>query len=139
MKTNTKRSAQLRRLLNTRRDAARDELAARLRDGRSGRSHGEGDDVDVSEARAQSELDLALLQMTSDTLARIDAALVRIDAGEYGDCVECGGGISDERLRALPFAARCRACEDQREQKQQATLRTSRGGGLAVLSDRVVF
>jgi DnaK suppressor protein len=42
--------------------------------------------------------------MRADTLARVDEALVRLDAGKYGSCVECDGEISERRLRALPFA-----------------------------------
>ena len=30
-------------------------------------------------------------------------------------CAECGGEISDKRLRALPFAVRCKECEEGRE------------------------
>ena len=43
---------------------------------------------------------------------RIDDALVRLDAGQYGSCLECAREISERRLRALPFAVRCQACED---------------------------
>jgi RNA polymerase-binding transcription factor DksA len=55
--------------------------------------------------------------MRVETLLRIDEALVRLDAGEYGSCFECAGEISERRLRALPFAVRCRACEERREEE----------------------
>ena len=41
---------------------------------------------------------------------------MRLDAGKYGSCLECAREISERRLRALPFAVRCQACEDCREQ-----------------------
>lgn len=49
-------------------------------------------------------------------VARIDDALMRLDAGKYGSCLECAREISEQRLRALPFAVRCQACEERREQ-----------------------
>jgi DnaK suppressor protein len=45
----------------------------------------------------------------------IDAALQRIGEGTYGECFECGEKITEARLKALPFAVRCRACEEARE------------------------
>ena len=46
---------------------------------------------------------------------QIDAALGRMDEGEYGTCVDCGEEIPIERLRALPFTLRCQEDEEQRE------------------------
>jgi DnaK suppressor protein len=48
-------------------------------------------------------------------LTQIDTALRRLDEGLYGNCFECGDGIAEARLRALPFAVRCRDCEQSRE------------------------
>jgi DnaK suppressor protein len=44
------------------------------------------------------------------TVADIDAALERLDAGTYGSCVICGIAIPLERLRAVPWAALCVPC-----------------------------
>jgi DnaK suppressor protein len=49
-------------------------------------------------------------------LIRVDEALLRLDAGEYGSCSECAGESAQRRLRALPFAVRCEACEEKHEQ-----------------------
>jgi len=43
-------------------------------------------------------------------IEQIRAALDRIDSGTYGDCVSCGEPISEERLKAVPHAARCMDC-----------------------------
>jgi RNA polymerase-binding transcription factor DksA len=45
-------------------------------------------------------------------IARIRAALARMDAGEYGYCTKCGGEISEERLDLLPWTPFCRACAE---------------------------
>ena len=45
------------------------------------------------------------------THVRIDRARRAIEAGTYGVCVECGGEIPEGRLRAIPDAERCVACQ----------------------------
>ena len=48
-----------------------------------------------------------------DTIAEVDAALARVDAGTYGRCVTCGAEIPEERLELRPFAERCVACSSR--------------------------
>jgi RNA polymerase-binding transcription factor DksA len=43
-------------------------------------------------------------------IADIDAALARIQAGSYGRCLNCGGPLGLQRLRAIPEARYCLAC-----------------------------
>src|SRR5260370_42463559 len=43
------------------------------------------------------------LEAQQEELRMIDAALRRIDEGAYRVCVNCGGELSIERLRALPY------------------------------------
>ena len=62
---------------------------------------------------AQSVPDPVAQRRSADlqtTIAEIDAALARIDAGTYGRCVSCGADIPEERLELRPFAGRCVAC-----------------------------
>lgn len=79
------------------------------------------DAPDVKDAEEQSvddfvqEVDLALMQMKSETLKKIEEALQRLDAGTYGRCQECDAEIPSARLRALPFAALCRHCQEESE------------------------
>ena len=63
------------------------------------------------------EVDFALMQMKSETLARIDDALRRLEAGGYGTCDECDAHIGEARLKALPFATLCRQCQEQEEER----------------------
>lgn len=49
-------------------------------------------------------------------LRRITAALGRIDAGEYGDCLDCGEPIAARRLELDPAATLCIECASRREQ-----------------------
>ena len=62
---------------------------------------------------AQSVPDPVAQRRSADlqvTIAEIDAALARIDAGTYGMCARCGTEIPEERLELRPFASRCVAC-----------------------------
>jgi DnaK suppressor protein len=84
-------------------------------DGAGGQLHGVVDDAETSESDIQDDIELALIQMKAETLAKIDEALQRLADGRYGYCFECGGDVSEQRLRALPFAVRCKDCEEARE------------------------
>lgn len=43
-------------------------------------------------------------------VAKIRAALKRMDDGTYGVCVRCGETISEARLDVLPFTPLCKDC-----------------------------
>jgi DnaK suppressor protein len=81
---------------------------------------------EVRDAEEQSlddfvqEVDFTLMQMKSETLAKIDAAIIRLEAGRYGQCTECEAEITEARLTALPFAALCRSCQEAEESKKEA-------------------
>jgi DnaK suppressor protein len=84
------------------------------------------DAPDVRDAEEQSvddfvkEVDLALMQMKSETLKKIDQAIQRLEEGTYGRCQECDQEIAEARLRALPFAALCRDCQEEAESQVRA-------------------
>jgi DnaK suppressor protein len=112
----SRRTQDIRRLLEQRKRQLNADLQGMIRTVRH-ESRGErtADEQDVAESDTRSDIDLAVIQMKAETIARIDAALRRLDQGGHGDCVECGEKISLERLTAMPFALRCRECEASRE------------------------
>lgn len=65
----------------------------------------------------QQYVRFAVMEASSEALARIDHALLRLEAGRYGLCAECDEAIAPARLRALPFAVRCLECERRRERR----------------------
>jgi DnaK suppressor protein len=70
----------------------------------------------------------SVLELTSRTVQGIEAALQRLDAGVFGTCFDCRGQISSARLRALPFAALCLACQQRQDTHGPApTANGSRG------------
>lgn len=135
MTNTTRRNAGLKQMLSARRRTIHEEVQSRIRDGRADRPHDVGDAVERSDADIQEDLDLALLQMRAETLVHINEALVRIEAGDYGSCSECAGEISERRLRAQPFAVRCLACEERREQKSRARQLAERRDGSTLFLD----
>lgn len=115
--TRTSRDRELTRLLeNRRRDLVRDVLDT-LRSSRDATPANRGvlDLGESSEVEMQEALAFTLAQMKSETLQAVDEALRRLRNGTYGDCRQCGRMIAASRLRALPFAVRCKPCEEARE------------------------
>ncbi|RUS48414.1 TraR/DksA C4-type zinc finger protein [Cohnella sp. AR92] len=62
--------------------------------------------------------DIALLENEAFRLDRIDAALRRMETGEYGRCAACGRFIPDERLEAMPTAIFCVDHEPRQQEKE---------------------
>ena|ERR1051325_3565829 len=46
----------------------------------------------------------------------IQEALERMDSGEFGTCVACGGEMQQKRLDAVPWARHCIGCQEKQEQ-----------------------
>lgn len=54
-------------------------------------------------------------------IGKISAALRRMEAGDFGICVECGAEIERGRIDAYPYARECIDCarlEEQRRARQ---------------------
>jgi DnaK suppressor protein len=116
-----RRSEELRTMLEDRRRALVQDVQGRIRGARTDHAndHEVLDEGEISEIDTQDEIQFALIQMKAEMLEKIEAALRRLDQGAYGDCFECGNEIAEARLRALPFAVRCRDCEEAREMAEQ--------------------
>lgn len=68
---------------------------------------------DVEDRATEREDDEVMESMGNAGLVEIqaiEAALVRIEAGTFGECVECGDMITEERLDIMPTAVKCRKC-----------------------------
>jgi DnaK suppressor protein len=113
----------LKRMLDDRKKEILGQLHEKIRDVRtenvSGKLNTVLDPVESSEAGIQEDIEFALIQMKAETLNKISEALGRLSDGAYGNCFECGEEIAHQRLRALPFAVRCRECEEARENAQR--------------------
>ena len=118
------RYAELKQMLDARRREIQAEVQGKMRDVREegtwgGKLNEVLDAVESSEADIQEDIEFALIQMKSETLNKINDALVRLEHGNYGYCFDCGEEIAEKRLRALPFAVRCKDCEAAKEAAEQ--------------------
>jgi len=137
--TNGRRDHELRKMLEDRRRELVNEVQGKIRDGRRdyNKEREVLDEGESSEVDIQEEIEFALIEMKAETLKKIDAALRRIGEGTYGECFECGEEIPAARLRALPFAVRCKDCEEAREAAELRERMTQRRGSSALFVNMV--
>jgi len=75
-------------------------------------------DISVHAAETlNTEIQVTLLDHRTQQVVQIQDALARLAGGRYGFCEECDTFIGLPRLRALPFAQRCRDCQGQAERR----------------------
>ncbi|MFZ3123323.1 MAG: TraR/DksA C4-type zinc finger protein [Thermodesulfovibrionales bacterium] len=74
------------------------------------------DDGDWSVVDLSEDISLRQLGIHREVMVKIDAALGKLQEGTYGICEDCGGKISEERLKVLPFAIYCKDCQEKIEQ-----------------------
>jgi len=131
----TSRYTELKKMLEERRRVLMSAVQGKIRDARAEGpkdrdvlDQGESSEVDI-----QEDIEFALIQMKSETLNKVLEALRRLDENTYGNCFECGDEISEARLRALPFAVRCKDCEEERETAEQRERMMARKSGSSAL------
>lgn len=73
-----------------------------------------------AQVATERELEFAIGERETSELAMIDTALARIEAGTYGECIDCAAPIPAPRLKASPDASRCISCQEKFEQHQAA-------------------
>lgn len=117
------RQAVLRAMLEDRRNEIQSKLRS-LRETLPDALSDVKDEEEQSVADFVQDVDFALMEMKSATLAKIDEALVRLQQGSYGVCEECGEALPEARLLAIPFAILCRECQEdvekhEREERQR--------------------
>ena len=124
------RYAELKTMLEARRRELAHEVQAKMRHARTEATLERDviDQSDISEVDVQSEINFVLIEMKAQTLGKIKVALRRLWEGTYGDCFECGEEIAETRLFALPFAVRCKDCEESHETEHRKQLIAIRGG-----------
>ncbi|MGB7451035.1 MAG: TraR/DksA C4-type zinc finger protein [Lysobacterales bacterium] len=73
------------------------------------------DTAEASVADLLVDLQLADVDRHINEIRDIDAALLRIAAGNYGVCIDCERSVAIERLQAYPTAKRCHRCQVNHE------------------------
>jgi RNA polymerase-binding protein DksA len=90
-----------------------DRITANLRRGC------EADSKERAQQFENNEVVDALGNEAREEIAKISAALRRMDAGEFGLCVECGEEIAGSRLEAYPYAEECIDCAEFQEHRRR--------------------
>lgn len=85
-------------------EARLDRITANLRRGY------DADSKERAKELEDSEVVDALGNEAREEVAKISAALRRIDGGDFGICVQCGENIPRQRLEAYPYADECIDC-----------------------------
>lgn len=96
-------------------EARREELKALSAGAKDARKPVELDQQSVGRLSRQDALQQQAMANAQEArraneLRRINAALKRIEEGEYGWCAECGEAIAPKRLDIDPMATRCAPC-----------------------------
>ena len=99
------RRAEMAGLSETARDAAQTVELDQTRTGRLSR-------MDALQGQAMAR---ATEQRRQLELRRIEAALARLERGEFGECLECGKMIAPERLQMDPAVTLCVGCAERAE------------------------
>jgi RNA polymerase-binding transcription factor DksA len=106
---------ELKRLVENRCVALAAEIqadASRVRHDSAGAlAAGHMDSGDAAVADQIADLDSAELERDLRELRELEAAQIRLDAGTFGQCIDCQEEIEYPRLRAQPAAARCFDCQ----------------------------
>ncbi|MFI0474282.1 RNA polymerase-binding protein DksA [Halomonas sp. HMF6819] len=105
----------------------RDEIQARLAEIRASIASHERDSDEADQASFEEELRLSLRQADRESrlVKNIDAALKRIENGEYGFCEETGEPIGIARLLFRPTARLCIEAKE-RQERQETHFRKTR-------------
>ena len=85
----------------------------------AGDIHLDPDDFPDEMDAASSEINLAFLgrlrERERGLITKIDQALAKVDANEFGLCESCGEEIGIKRLEARPVAELCIDCKSEQE------------------------
>ncbi|MDD5347769.1 MAG: TraR/DksA family transcriptional regulator [Candidatus Omnitrophica bacterium] len=73
--------------------------------------------ADVATDTYDREFALGMASNERELLYELDDALKRIEDGTFGICEDCKSLISKNRLKALPYARLCLACQEKKEKK----------------------
>jgi RNA polymerase-binding protein DksA len=74
------------------------------------------DKEEIGSDNSDQELTLTLLGSDENILDQVEAAIQRIEGGDYGRCEKCGEAIPKNRLDAIPYAADCVRCASEQEE-----------------------
>ncbi len=99
------------RILNNSRNALKHELALSPDD--------LADETDLAASEISQNLVFKLRDRERIMLQNLDEALMRMDEGTFGTCMDCEEPIEPKRLDARPVSTLCIACKEREERQDK--------------------
>ncbi|MGH9723179.1 MAG: TraR/DksA family transcriptional regulator [Bryobacteraceae bacterium] len=109
--TKTSETAQYHKILLDKRESVRAGLGMKV--GALTRTERVVAEEDQAQQSHEEFVSLRLNGLDYAQLRQVNEALDRIQAGDYGVCLNCEEEIPAKRLRALPWARYCVPCQEQ--------------------------
>ncbi|HUO04863.1 MAG TPA: TraR/DksA family transcriptional regulator [Candidatus Binataceae bacterium] len=106
-----RRAVELKAMLNRERADAISRIEVFRREQREDAPAVSGDEMDIARSLGDAETRASLIERARERLHGLDAAIDRLEAGEYGICADCGEEIAMARLVAIPCAELCIDCQ----------------------------
>ncbi len=104
-----------RRLLRQKKSELSDELAKARNAEEESNEEATQDIADKAVSSYTREFLYSLTDTERKMLLHIDEALLRIEEGTFGFCLNCGAPMSEKRLTAVPWAPHCVDCQELAE------------------------
>ncbi len=77
------------------------------------------DPTDRASLESDRNFELRIRDRERRLIGKIREALDRIDAGEFGECEDCGDQIGEARLKARPVTTLCIECKTEQERQEK--------------------
>lgn len=75
--------------------------------------------ADVATDLYDREFSMGLASNEREVLSKVNLALKKIEDKTYGICNECDKGISEARLKAIPYTETCLKCQERIEAEKR--------------------
>lgn len=104
--------ARFRKSLQARQQELRHNLFERRREGRTNEPDHVKDEGHRATTSQTKEMIFRQISRDRSLLVAVTAALARVDAGTFGECLNCGQEINRRRLEAVPWVRYCITCQE---------------------------
>ena len=77
------------------------------------------DPTDRASLESDRNFELRIRDRERKLISKIREAIERIEAGEFGECEDCGDQIGEARLKARPVTTLCIECKTEQERQEK--------------------
>ncbi|MBE0577661.1 MAG: RNA polymerase-binding protein DksA [Desulfuromonadales bacterium] len=77
------------------------------------------DPTDRASLESDRNFELRIRDRERKLISKIREALDRIEAGDFGECEDCGDQIGEARLKARPVTTLCIECKTEQERQEK--------------------